>query len=114
MFGNHTTFVYFWLFFLSFGFQIMDAGDSKAFPELRPTDNPLIHRDDPTPSFLDQNSLDDDEPILRWCVPTGNGNENISPENNEVDNSSDTSGENSPTSPDDCIPASDLNKYFDK
>ncbi len=104
MFGKHTTSIYFLLFFLSEGSVILDAGHTQAFPDLRPTDNPLIHRDDPIPPYKEPLLSKDEEPILLWCAPIGLGLENIEPENNEVDNSSDTARYNSQESPNDCIP----------
>ncbi|MDJ0648544.1 MAG: hypothetical protein QNJ60_07520 [Xenococcaceae cyanobacterium MO_188.B19] len=104
MFSKSSTSIFSWLFFVSIGSQIIDAEETKAFPDLRPTDNPLINLDDPRPGIREPDFSRNDEPILRLCVPKGAEVNQNQLENEELNNSSDPTNSSSQENLDNCTP----------
>ena len=114
MFSKNRTAIFSLLFFVSIGSQIMNAGKTKAFPDLRPTDNPLIHMKDPQPAIRELDFSRDDEPILRWCAPTGLGLNQSTHEIVRSGNSYEIITRTRVEDSDECTPASDLTESIEK
>ncbi len=104
MFSKSTTSIFSWLFFISVGSQVINAGHTKAFPDLRPTDNPLINLDDPRPGIREPDFSRNDEPILRLCAPKGAEVNQNQLEYDEPNNSADFSNSSSQENLDNCTP----------
>ena len=104
MFSKSTISIFSWLFFISIGSQIINAGHTMAFPDFRPTDNPLINLDDPRPRIREPDFSRNDEPILRLCAPKEAEVNEIQLENEELNNSSDITNSSSQENLDNCTP----------
>ncbi|MGK7894850.1 MAG: hypothetical protein AB4372_14850, partial [Xenococcus sp. (in: cyanobacteria)] len=104
MFSKSTISIFSWLFFISIGSQIIDAGPTMAFPDLRPIDNPLINLDDPRPGIREPDFSRNDEPILRLCAPKGAEVNESQLENEKPNNSADFSNSSSQENLDNCSP----------